>query len=388
MSSTSVGARAASSAERAAVTLVFFANGLGIGAWAAAIPSLKARFMLTASALSLALLAFAAGAILVMPVAGLVASRHGAARATRLAALGFALSLLLPQAASGFAALVSAAFVLGVANGALDVTMNAHAAAVERRWGRAIMSSFHAAFSAGGLAGAALGGFLASTNPGLTMPAAAAPVAILAAFAWPALRDGDHAPSVAGPRFLLPSRAALPLCAAALVCMLCEGAMADWSGVYLRTVADASQDLTSLGYVAFSAAMLMGRAGGDSVVRALGRSVVVGAGAVISAAGLVLAVLLPTPALAPLGFALVGLGLANVVPAVFSTAGSVAASPAAGIAMVATAGYAGFLIGPVAIGIAAAAAGLRASLLLLAAGSMVVGALAGSLRNRSPHLPG
>ena len=370
------------------MTLVFFANGLGIGAWAAAIPSLKARFMLTASALSLALLAFAAGAILVMPVAGLIASRHGAARATRLAVPGFALSMLLPQAASSFAALVSAAFVFGVANGALDVTMNAHGAGVERRWGRAIMSSFHAAFSAGGLAGAALGGLLASTNAGMTMPAAAAPVAVLAAFAWPALRGGDHVPRVVDPRFMLPSRTALPLCAAALVCMLCEGAMADWSGLYLRTVAGASQDLALLGYVAFSAAMLMGRAGGDSLVRALGRSMVVGTGATMSAAGLTLAVILPTPALAPLGFALVGLGLANVVPAVFSAAGAVAASPAAGIAMVATAGYAGFLIGPVAIGIAAAAAGLRAGMLLLAASSVVVGLLARSVRNRSPHSPG
>ncbi len=375
--------RGASWAERAAVTTVFLANGLGIGAWAASIPVFKARLALSDGALSLALLAFAAGAVLAMPLAGLLAPRLGTGRATRLAAPVFAATLLLPPMAASLPALAAAAFVVGAANGALDVAMNAHASGVERRWGAAIMSSFHAAFSAGGLAGAALGAGLAAVGAVWAMRAAAALAAALAAGAWAALRDeGTAAPTPAGPGLMLPGRAALPLCAAALLCMLCEGAMADWSAVYLAAVAGASRSQAAAGYAAFSAAMLAGRLAGDGAVRSLGRAQVVGAGGALAAVGLALAVAVPAPLPAVAGFALVGLGLSNVVPAVFSAAGGLGASPAAGVAMAATAGYAGFLAGPVMIGAAAQAAGLQAGVGLLVACAGAVALLAGAVRTR------
>jgi MFS family permease len=166
---------------------------------------------------------------------------------------------------------------------------------------------------------------------------------------------------------MLPERALLPLCAAALLCMLCEGAMGDWSAVYLATVAGATASRAAFGYAAFSAAMVVGRVFGDRVVRGVGRARVVAAGALIAGAGLSLAVAWPVPAAATLGFALVGIGLSNVVPAIYSAAGRRGPTPAAGVAMAATAGYSGFLVGPVAIGATAQSVGLRAAILLLVA---------------------
>lgn len=386
MSRAITSAQAASWAERAATAAVFLANGIGIGAWAASIPLFKARLALSDGALSLVLLAFAAGAVLSMPLAGLLAPRLGTGRATRLALPVFAAALVLPPLTWSLPALAAAAFVAGAANGALDVSMNAHASAVERRWGAAIMSSFHAAFSAGGLAGAGLGIALTAigADAAWVMGSAAALAAALAAAGWTALGHGEAAQ--AGPSLALPGRAALPLCAVALLCMMCEGAMADWSAVYLATVAQALPATAAAGYAAFSAAMIVGRVVGDRVIQALGRAQVVRAGGALAAAGLALAAALPLPLPVATGFALVGLGLSNVVPAVFSAAGRLGGSPAAGIAMAATAGYAGFLAGPPLVGATASAAGLRAGIVLLAFGTAAVALLAGAVRGRPARL--
>ena len=170
--------------------------------------------------------------------------------------------------------------------------MNAHASTVERRWGAAIMSSFHAAFSGGGLAGAALGAALAAAAAAWVMGSAAALASALVAVAWTALRD-KAAVMPTGPSLMLPGRASLPLCAAVLLCMLCEGAMADWSVVYFRPVAGALRGQAAAGYAAFSAAMLVGRLAGDGVVRALGRASVTRAGGALAAAAFALAVAMP-----------------------------------------------------------------------------------------------
>lgn len=365
----------ASWAERAATTAAFLASGLGIGAWAAAIPTFRNALALSNGALSLALLAFAVGAVLAMQLAGRLAHRVGTARATRLAVLLFAAALLLPPLAPDLPALIAAALAMGAAQGLLDVVMNAEASLVERGWGRPIMSSFHAAFSAGGLAGAALGGAVAGMAAGRGMELAAAAVIVLAGGAWAGLRSRGT-PTSPGPRLMLPQRALLPLCGAALLCMLCEGAMGDWSAVYLATVAGAAPNRAAFGYAAFSAAMLGGRLAGDFVVRGIGRARVIAMGGLIAAAGLSLVVAVPAPLPAILGFALVGIGLSNVVPALYSTAGRSAASPAAGVAMVATAGYSGFLVGPAVIGMTAQLLGLRAGMTVLV-GCAGAAALAG-----------
>ena len=193
------------------------------GAWAAAIPSFKARLALSDGSLALALFAYAAGAVIAMLLATALAGKFGTAKATRIAALLSAIALALPAFAGSLAALAGATFVLGLATGLLDVTMNAHASGVEGRWGAAIMSSFHAGFSAGGLAGAMLGATLARFGaPGMLGAAAAVALALLA-WAWPGCARRQGRASRAGSRSPGPRRAsALRHCRA---CSVCEGAM-------------------------------------------------------------------------------------------------------------------------------------------------------------------
>jgi len=378
MSGGAAALRLASWPERAAVVAVFLANGVGIGAWAACIPALKARLALSDGALGFVLFAFAVGAVLSMQLAARLTQRLGPAKATRAWALLFGFALPLPAFAPNLATLAVAAFALGAANGLLDVTMNGYASGVERRWGAAIMSSFHAAWSGGGLIGAMVGGALLVFGAAWTLGVAAALVVGLAALVWTWLQDGDASSAMTEAHIAPPSGALLPLCLAALLCMGCEGAMADWTGVYLSETVRAPQASTWIGFAAFSATMVVGRLVGDNAVRAWGRARVVRWGATLAAAGLALAVVEPGLAPATLGFALVGAGLANVVPTLFSAAAGMASIPAAGVAMVATAGYAGLLSGPVVIGAIAQSASLR-----LGVAFLVVCAVGAALAARS-----
>ena len=372
--------RSAAWSERAAVVAVFLANGVGIGAWAACIPALKARLALSDGALGFVLFAFAVGAVLLMQLAARLTRRLGAARATRVATLLFGAALPLPAFAPDLATLAVAAFAMGAANGLLDVTMNGYASGVERRWGAAIMSSFHAAWSAGGLVGAALGGALLVFGASWALCGAAALLATLAALVWPWLEEGDALPPPTEARLAPPVGALLPLCVAALLCMGCEGAMGDWVGVYLMETAHTPQAMAPIGFAAFSAAMVVGRLLGDNAVRAWGRARVVRWGATLAAAGLALAVADPRLGPATFGFALVGVGLSNVVPTLFSAAAGRTSVPAAGVAMVATAGYAGLLSGPVVIGAIAQGASLRLGIASLIVCAGVAAATARSLR--------
>src|ERR1700679_2823684 len=151
-------------AARIATTAMFFVNGLGIGAWAVCIPGFKARLALSNVELSLTLFALASGAVLSLPVAGLLGPVLGTGRSTRLSCAAFGMSLFFPTMTHHLAWLALAMFFVGATSGLLDVSMNAHATFVEKRWGMAIMSSFHAAYSAGGLAGAILGALLVAAG--------------------------------------------------------------------------------------------------------------------------------------------------------------------------------------------------------------------------------
>ncbi len=367
--------RAASRAERGATFAVFLVLGICIGAWAAALPALKAQLGLSDRALSLALLGGALGAVLSTIAAGVVTPRLGTGRATAVAAIAVVAVLSVPALAGSLTLLVVFTFLVGLANGALDVAMNGHASDIEERWGAPIMSSFHGAFSLGGLAGASLGGVLTSLDwsAGAELRAATAAGGVILGCALPWL--GPGAPSQgAGPGLAWPKRAMLGLGTIVLFGLLVEGAMSDWSAIYLSSVAGSAKGEAAAGFAAFSLAMAAGRLGGDAVVSALGSRAVVAGGSLLALAGLGLAVGLPSPLAATLGFAMVGIGLSNVVPVVFSAAAAQGSTPAAGIAAVATIGYSGFLSGPPIIGAVASVAGLRTGMavLIVAAAIMVV----------------
>ena len=371
--------------QRSATLGVFLANGVGIGCWAAAIPRVKADLALSDAALSAALLAFAAGAIVAMPLMGVFGHRLRSGPASIIAGFAFAASLVALGCAWSLETLYVATFLAGMTNGAVDVAMNANASDVERRWGKPIMSSFHAAFSLGGAAGALLGGWLGGMGTvwGLVGPALLA--AFLVAHAAPFLMREGH--GFRGAAFATPSRRLLPLAALAFVLMATEGAVGDWSGTYLARSGVAAS-AAAAGYAAFSLLMIIGRTIGDGIVGAAGARATVGMGALIAAAGLAVSALWPGLAGGVVGFGLVGAGLANVVPVLFSVAGRTGASSAVGIASVATSGYAGLLIGPVVVGAVASAAGLRSAIVMLAAVAVIAAAFAssgaGGLRSVKP----
>lgn len=352
---------------RWATFTVFLSGGFGFGAWAAAIAPLKIALNLSPSELSIALLAIAVGAVVMMQFAGtLVARLGGTGSATRLGAYVSCVALALPTLAPSLLVLVACTLALGAANGLVDVAMNAHAATVERLWGKPIMSSFHAGFSLGGLLGTGFGALtLALGVPThLLMLPAAFVVTVLVLAATPFLGRG-RVRSAGGMVFQLPDRVLLPFAMIALCCFLIEGAMADWSGVYLTTLG-LTPAMAAAGYGAFSLAMVMGRFGGDRIVHAVGRERIIGYGAMLAALGLAVAVLFPSFWAVVPGFALVGFGLANVVPVVFSVSARLGKSAAAGIAAVSTMGYGGMLAGPPLIGAVAGVFSLRVGVTVMA----------------------
>lgn len=368
---------------RAAAAVVFFLNGAGSANWVVRIPDMQARLGLGDGALGLALLGVAAGALAAMfPTGGLIA-RYGSRPVARVAAIAFAGALALPPLAPNLPLLALALVALGAGNGALDVAMNAQAATVERRYGRPIMSSFHALFSVGGLVGAGVGGSVAGHGIGPTpqLAGAALVVGVVSILVTPGMLPAsadaapDHAP------FARPSRVLLALGVVAFCVLLGEGAMADWSALYLRDGTGAGPGLAAAGYASFSLAMAAGRFAGDRLTMRVGRARLVRAGGALAALGLASALALARPWAAIVGFGVVGAGLSIVFPAVLAAAGGLPGStPGTAIAAVSTFGYAGLLAGPPLIGFVAQAFTLRSGLAVVVVTSLMVAVLAGALR--------
>lgn len=377
---------------RIGVTAIFFANGFAVGAWAVAIPLMKALFGLSDATLSLVLFAAGGGAIAAMPVAGLLPPRMGGTGPTlRVSGPIFAALLaalpLTHTLSTGIAPLAISAFLFGMFNILVDVPMNAHASVVEGRWGKAIMSSFHAAWSGGGLVGAAFGGFLISRGASASVQlgiegAITLAIALTASFQ---IGAGDTHP--AGTIFALPEPRLLSLGAIAFLAVFAEAAVNDWSALYLSAEVGMTPAAAAGGFSGYALMMFLGRACGDGVVHRLGRTRVVALGALAVCPGIALAVGFASPTAVVAGFCIVGLGLANMVPAVFSASASAATSPSLGIAMAATLAYASNLIGPPIFGAVASVSSLRAAFAMLLPASLAILALTNRQR-RTPSSEG
>jgi HAD superfamily hydrolase (TIGR01509 family) len=357
---------------RIALTFVFLADGVMIGSWASRIPAVKDRVDLTSSQLGLALFAISLGALASMPLAGWLDERVGSGCIAVVALLVGGAALWLGSLAGGLAGLAAALAVFGAGFGAVNVSANAQGLALERAYGRSILSSLHAAFSAGGLLGAALGGLAAAggVDPRVHFAMVFVAVAVVAL----AAADRLLPRSAAGGAALVlvrPPRVLLLLGVAAFFTLLAEGAAADWSAVYLDGSLGARAGAAALGYTAFSLAMVASRLSGDRLNEGLGPAVLARGGGLLAAAGLAAALVVGTTPAALVGFAAMGAGLGVVVPVIFRTAGSTPGiRPGTGIAAVSTIGFLGFLAGPPTIGITAEAIGLRAALGLVVAASV------------------
>jgi len=368
-------------AARWAISAIFLLNGAGIGLWAAHVPVVQARAGIDTGVLGFLLLTIAGGAIAAMPLSGWLSGRWG----TRPVALGsvglFALTSVLLMNVDGIVALFLAAFAFGASNGVLDVSMNANAAEVEAARGVPTMSSFHGFFSLGGLIGAALGGLVigAGWGDGRGALAAGVIIALTAALCAPHLYRPVPAvppPGAAGhSHFALPRGPALFLGLLGLLCFAVEGALVDWSALLLTERTRAEPASAALGYSAFSVAMAACRFAGDRLVLRFGAPRMMVFGGLGMFGGLMLAVLSTHFMLSALGFALIGVSAANVVPVIFAAAARMPGmSAGGGLATVATLGYAGLLMAPPLIGSIAAHTNIAVALGLLSLSGLVIAA--------------
>ncbi|MEN3309088.1 MAG: hypothetical protein V7603_5290 [Micromonosporaceae bacterium] len=373
---------------RVAVSLFFLLYGTVLGTWTARIPAVKRGLGLGDGQLSVALLAFAAGAIAGMQAAGRLVDRYGTAKIMLGTALVDAVLLVLPAFAPNLPALVLCLFAFGTAHGALNVAMNANAVQVQRARERPTMSSFHAVYSVGGFLGAVTGGLfaragLAASTTFLTVAVAAVAVAILAG-RWTLTADpGSAAADAPAPRARLSGVAFLGVLV--FCCLVGEGAAADWSAVYLRDSLGGTAGFAAAGYAAFAIAMTLGRLVGDRLAARLGPVTLVRASGALASFGLAAALLAGRPVAGVIGFGCLGAGLSCIAPQVFSAAGEQEPARAGqAIARVAGLGFLGFVVGPVVIGGAAELVGLPAALGIPVVLALFVAAAAPALRPRPP----
>lgn len=356
----------------------FYANGALYGVWATQIPLAKERLGLDPIVLSVLLLTLGAGAVLAMIGSSWIIQRIGTAALTRLSGTIFAALLPLIPLAPNVQLLALVVFLFGSCGGCMDVAMNADAARVEKEVGRPYMSSFHGMWSLGGLSGASLAtillGWTGSASQALIMAAL-----LFAIFAWGqrGLAPGKVAPIAVGAkaRSLRPALLALVVGLMAALAFSGEGVVLDWAAVYLREQLGAGKELANVGYAVFAGAMASMRFLGDPIRRHIDGVHLVRGGCLLAVIGLMMGPLSGDVYVAIAGYGLAGLGFANVVPVLFSTAGAMP-RPEVQIAAVSTMGYAGLLAAPPLLGAVAHATSLAGIFYVAAVLTVAVALLA------------
>ncbi|WLQ45549.1 MFS transporter [Streptomyces laculatispora] len=338
---------------------MFFAlDGFLFAGWVVRIPAIKQQTGASAATLGLALLGVSAGAVITMMLTGRLCNRFGSHAVTVVCGVLLPLSIALPAQTHSALSLGLVLLVFGAAYGGMNVAMNSAAVDLVAALRRPVMPGFHAAFSLGGMIGAGLGGLVAGglspsthllvlTGFGLLVTAVAGPVLLRHTVAKPA---AEAAASGERPKRLdgRARRVVLLFGMIALCTAYGEGALADWGALHLEQDLHAHPGVAAAGYSLFALAMTAGRLTGTALLERLGQTRTLVAGGGTAAAGMLLGSLAPTAWLALLGFAVTGLGLANIFPVAISRAGELAGP--GGVAAASTLGYGGMLLGPPAIG--------------------------------------
>ncbi|MGH3239111.1 MAG: MFS transporter [Spirillospora sp.] len=363
---------------RVAVTLAFVVHGLLVAAWVARIPKIKEQLALSEGSMGVALLGAPIGIVIAVRFAGRIVARWGSRATTIAAGICCAASLVPLGLAWNIGALILSLLLMGATLGLMDVAMNAQGVAVERGYGRPLMSGLHGWYSIGTLVAALIGSGAAHADVPVPLHLTAAAVVLAAVLAIGCRnlldRSADSLPEPpqdadfsAGQAASAPSSGVLGSSRWLLIMLgvigLCsfvgEGAMADWSAIYLREDLGTGAGAAGLGYVGCAVAMTIGRLAGDRIVARFGPVRVLRTGSLVAALGLGSGLLAGHPVAAVAGFTLFGFGVAVVAPVTFSAAGNVPGVPAAaGIARVTGVGYLGLLGGPPVIGFIAQGVGL------------------------------
>lgn len=362
--------------NRLAVSTIFFFIGFVYANWVARLPELQRFYGVTDAQLGTLLLCWAAGAVVAMPFTGWLTVQLGSRRLTQVTATLLCVFAPLIPVFPNVWFVSGLFFFLGMNNGALDVSVNGQAVYVERMYEKPIMSSFHAVFSVGMALGAGTGALFAKMNVPLVTHILAICGFCMFLLGWANLnlikddksknenpiQDTSNEEKKAA--FQLPTKAILPLGIIAFCGMTGEGSMADWSAIYMNKTIGMDEAFSALAFGAFGTSMTVGRIFGDYFANQVGKRKVLIYSSLLCFLGLSLALILPNPYVVLFGFFCVGLGLANIVPIIYSAAGNTeGVAPSVGIAMATTIGYAGFFVGPPIIGFLSDAFSLKIGLL-------------------------
>lgn len=371
---------------RTAVSCLFFLQGLCFASWASRIPSIQQSLRLTDAGLGAVLFALPAGSLIALPLAGWLVTRFGSKRVAVNALFVYSLLLVTVGLAPSVWLLSCALVLFGMAGNIANIAINTQAVGVEARYERSIMASFHGLWSLAGFTAAGIGSFMIANAiiPSSHFLLVAAFIVTGVAVAFQFLLPGEAGSKSSAPLFVKPDRPLLLLGIIAFCCMICEGAMFDWSGIYFQKVVKAEKSWIGAGYTAFMCTMAAGRFVADYVSHRIGFRKTIRLSGVLIALGLAIAVLFPSLYPSIGGFLLVGFGVSSVVPLVYSEAGrSRKFSAGMALAAVSSIGFLGFLAGPPLIGIIAGAFGLRSSFAVILVMGIAVSLMAGSIKKQT-----
>ncbi len=362
-------------AYRLAVGCLFFLQGLCFASWASRIPTIQQNLNLSDTALGIVLFALPVGSMIALPFAGWLVTRFGSKRIATNALLAYSIFLLGIGLSQNIFILVTSLVFFGMAGNISNIAINTQAVGVEARYGRNIMASFHGLWSLAGFTAAGIGTYMIGQAVvpfnHFLMITALILAGVAASFHY--LLPNEEKTGSSNSLFVKPDRSLIKLGVIAFCCMICEGAMFDWSGIYFQKVVVAEKDLIGAGYTAFMLTMATGRFIADWIVSRFGFKRTIQISGLLVATGLGIAVLFPYVATAIIGFFIVGFGVSSVVPLVYSEAGrSKKVAPGIALAAVTSIGFLGFLIGPPLIGIVAGLFNLRISFLIIAIIGIIV----------------
>ncbi len=374
-------------ADRASLSIgtMFALNSMVFSSWYTRIPEVQNKLGLNTGQLGLALLGMPIGSLLIIPVTSWLISKYAAGKITLISSIGCCLLIPTPVLAENFWSLGFSMLLLGLANGSMDIAMNAQATAIESRRQMPIFSTCHALFSLGGLIGAGLGGIVATLGVRSQIHLGAIAFLMTAVALWcgHALLKFP-ATKTTGPVFAVPSKSLLSLAVMAFCILLGEGAIGDWSAVYLRNTLHAAPFLAGAGFACFSLGMTIGRLYGDQISVRLGSKSAIRLGTLLAGLGLSFGLLIPNPYAGVFSFGCVGLGYAGIIPIIYRAAAHTPGIAAGtNIAAVASAGYMGFFAGPPLIGFTGQVLGLRIALGIVVFLAVLVNFMAGSIRLRN-----
>jgi len=375
---------------RLATSLTFFIAGFGLACWAPMVPYAKARLGTSHAELGTVLLFLGLGSVLGMPAAGILAGRLGSHVVIIIGSLGLLLALPMLAIAAHYFVLGAALFLFGVCQGAVDVAANIHGTQVQLRAGKPLMSGFHALYSVGGLAGAAAMTAALSFGLGIATAAILGSAIILTCIAIAASRFlATHtAVQRQGPAFVMPHGIVVLIGIMALLIFLVEGAVLDWGAVLLTEYRNVPTGNAGAGYVVFALTMTIARFLGDRLVLAIGNHATLVTGAALTCLGVAMASAAENFALILAGFGIAGFGAANIVPVLFSLAGTQNVMPAGyAVAATCTLGYLGVFLGPAVIGYVAELTGLPVAFGAQAALMVMIAGLSGMVVRRIPGSP-